>query len=85
MSPKTKTKTNHGIAEGHMESEYDWLIRWLEVYAENVINPFGSYDKYRWSEPVRSSKIDFCCRKRCDSGHHKSLWKPHKSKPKENK
>ena len=82
MSPKTKT--NHGIAEGRMESEYDYIIRMLEMYAQDD-DPYEHYDKYVWSEPVRSDKIDFCCRNRCDSGHHKSLWKPYKTKPKENK
>jgi hypothetical protein len=75
-----------GIAElsDYVDGEYNHIITMLNIYNE-APSVYERYDKYRWSEPVRSSDIDFCCRKRCDSGHHKSLWKPYKSKPKENK
>lgn len=71
-------------SESHLEQEYDYVIKQLVMYSQ-TIDPYESYDKYRWSEPVRNTDVDFCCRNRCDSGHHKSLWKPYKSKPKENK
>jgi hypothetical protein len=75
-----------GIADigNYVDGEYNHIINVLNIYQE-APSVYERYDKYAWSEPVRNTDVDFCCRNRCDSGHHKSLWKPYKSKPKENK
>ncbi len=73
-----------GIADmlDYVDGEYNHIINVLNMYQEEP-SMWESYDKYTWSEPVRSKKIDFCCRNRCDSGHHKSQWKAFVTKRKE--
>jgi hypothetical protein len=62
------------------EKEWTWVEGMLFVLADNEPD---NYERFTFREPVRSDKIDFCCRNRCDSGHHKSQWKPYPTKRKE--
>ena len=62
------------------EKEWIWIEGMLFVLAD--ITP-DDYEGFVFNGPVRSAKIDYCCKNRCDSGHHKSLHKPFISKRKE--
>lgn len=68
------------VSREFTEQEWTWVEGMLFVLAD--ITP-DDYDQFAFNGPVRSSKIDYCCKNRCDSGHHKSLHKPFISKRKE--
>ena len=63
-------------------SEKEWL--WIEgaLFVLADITP-DLWEHFAFNGPVRYANIQYCCKKRCDSGGHKSKWKPFASKRKE--
>ena len=45
-------------SEFHLDSEYDYVIKQLVMYSQ-TIDPYESYDKYVWSEPVRMPQREY--------------------------
>lgn len=62
--------------------DVDAIINKINDYVSLVAEGDDEYEKFVFTAPVRSDKVDFCCRNRCDSGGHKSKWKPFVSKRK---
>jgi hypothetical protein len=55
------------------------LLDWAELEEAGT----DEYERFAFATPVRSDKVYFCCRNRCDSGNHKSQFKPFVAKRKE--
>lgn len=78
------TDTLNFLAEfNRVNEEYlDKVLDRLQEFAELEEAGTDEYERFAFTGPVRSDKVDFCCRNRCDSGQHKSQFKPFVAKRK---
>jgi hypothetical protein len=66
------------INEQHLDNLFTRLQEWSELEEAGT----DEYERFAFATPVRSDKVYFCCRNRCDSGNHKSQFKPFVAKRK---
>lgn len=81
--PYTDTVAFLNEVDKVIERDVDNVFNMLNDFASLADDGNDDYEQFPFIGPVRSDKIDFCCRNRCDSGHHKSQYKPFASKRKE--